>query len=298
MIRTIKGDVYKLKIGLSSYSLVGAMRSENMSVLDCIEWVKDQGGEHFEVVPIGFSFEENPELIDQIREKAEEVEIDLSNYAIGANFLTADEEAYRNEIERVKKEVDIANQLGVKFMRHDVASRPIPECTIENFEKDLPRLVEACQEIADYAAQFGITTSIENHGFYVQATDRVQSLINHVDRENFKTTLDVGNFMCADEEPVAAVKKNISYASVVHIKDFYLRPAHLNPGPGWFQTISGDFLRGAIIGHGDINMREAIKVIKDSGFDGYVSIEFEGMEDSKQGSKLGMDNVRRFWDEV
>lgn len=287
-----------MKIGLSSYSLVGAMRSENMSVLDCIEWVKEQGGEHFEVVPIGFSFEENPELIDEIRKKAEEVEIDLSNYAIGANFLTDTEEAYRKEIERVKKEVDIANQLGVKFMRHDVASRPIPECTIENFEKDLPKLVEACQEIADYAAQYGIITSVENHGFYIQASDRVQSLINHVNRENFKTTLDVGNFMCADEDPVAAVKKNISYASVVHIKDFYLRPAHLHPGQGWFQTIAGNYLRGAIIGHGDINMREAIRVIKESGFDGYISVEFEGMEDSKEGSKIGMDNVRRFWEEA
>lgn len=288
-----------MKVGVSSYSLFGAMQSKEMTVIDAIEWVKDQGGEHFEVVPnLGFSFDDNPELIDQIRSKAEEVRIELSNYAIGANFLTEDEESYRNEIERVKKEVDIANQLGVKFMRHDVASRPIPECTIKNFEADLPKLVEACQEIADYASQYGITTSVENHGFYIQASDRVQSLINNVDRSNFKTTLDVGNFLCADEDPVAAVKKNISYASVVHIKDFYVRPAHLNPGKGWLQTIAGNFLRGAIVGHGDINMREVIKVIKQSGYDGYISIEFEGMENCKDGSKIGMENVRRFWEEV
>lgn len=287
-----------MKVGLSSYSLFGALQSKELSILEAIEWVKENGGEHIEIVPnLGFSLDD-PQLADDIRAKAEEVGIEISNYAIGADFLTDDDDAYRAEIDRVKKEVDMANRLGVKFMRHDVASRPIPECTIENFEADLPKIVAACQEIADYAAQYGITTSLENHGFYVQAADRVQSVINHVDRDNFKTTLDVGNFLCVDEDPVAAVKKNISYASIVHIKDFYTRPAHLNPGEGWMQSTSGNFLRGAISGHGDINLREAIRVVKESGFDGYLSIEFEGMENCKQGSRIGMDNVRRLWDEV
>ncbi|MBO1914269.1 TIM barrel protein, partial [Microvirga sp. 3-52] len=108
------------------------------------------------------------------------------------------EEDYQAEIVRVKKEVDIANQLGIKFMRHDVASRPIPETTIQQFEADLPQLIEACREIADYANQYGIITSVENHGYYIQASDRVQSLVSHVDRPNFKTTLDIGNFLCVD----------------------------------------------------------------------------------------------------
>jgi len=287
-----------MKFGLSSYSLFSALKANEMSILDVIEWVSNQGGEHIEIVPnLGFTLED-PTLIDEIREKASEVGIELSNYAIGANFLTKDEGAYEAEIERVKREVDIANRLGIKLMRHDVAWRPIAETSIQQFETDLPRLVEACQEIADYAAQYGITTSVENHGYFIQASDRVQTLINHVNRRNFKTTLDVGNFMCADENSVSAVKKNISYASMVHIKDFYHRPAHLYPGEGWLQTISGDYLRGAIIGHGDINLREVIKVIKQSDYDGYISVEFEGMEECKKASKMSLDNVRRLFDEV
>ena len=288
-----------MKIGLSSYSLLQALDRGEMSIIDAIQWVADQGGEHIEIVPdLGFSLKDNPKLIDEIRKTAAEVEIDISNYAIGANFITETEDEFRAEIDRVKKEVDIANRLGVKFMRHDVASRPIPETTIKNFEKDLPQLVLACQEIADYANGYGITTSVENHGFYIQASDRVQSLINHVDRPNFKTTLDVGNFLCVDEDPVAAVKNNMPYASIVHIKDFLYRPAHLYPGEGWIQTTFGNYLRGTIVGHGDLKMREIIKAIEDSGYDGYISIEFEGMEECKQASKMGMDHVRRLWDEV
>lgn len=287
-----------MKIGLSSYSLLGALNRKEMTILDAIQWVKEQGGEHIEIVPnLGFNFED-PALIDQVREKAAEVGIELSNYAIGANFVTDSEEAYRAEIERVKGEVDIANQLGIKFMRHDVASRPIPETTIQQYEADLPKLVAACQEIADYAAQYEIVTSVENHGYYIQASDRVQTLVNQVNRPNFKTTLDIGNFLCVDENPVVATKNNINYASIVHFKDFFYRPEHLNPGDGWMQTASGNYLRGTIVGHGDIDMREVVKVVKASGFDGYISIEFEGMEECKAASKMGMANLRRLWDEA
>lgn len=288
-----------MKIGLSSYSLFRALKAKDMSIVEAVEWVAEQGGEHIEIVPnLGFSFDENPELIDEIREKANEVGIDISNYAIGANFITETEEAFQAEIDRVKKEVDIANRLGAKFMRHDVATRPIPETTIQNFEADLPKLAAACQEIADYASQYGITTSVENHGFYIQASDRVQSLINHVDRPNFKTTLDVGNFLCVDEDPLAAVKNNLPYASVVHLKDFLYRSADVYAGEGWLQTTAGNYLKGTIVGHGDLKMREIIKVIKASGYDGYISVEFEGLEECKQASKMGLDNARRLWEEV
>ncbi|GIP39342.1 sugar phosphate isomerase [Paenibacillus sp. J31TS4] len=287
-----------MKIGLSSYSLSRAIRAGEMTVLEAISWIQENGGEHIEIVPIGFDLIENPGLIEDIRRRAEEVGIDISNYAVGNNFLTDGEEGFQQAVEKLKQHVDVAHGLGVKLMRHDVASRPIPETTIANFEKDLPRLVEGCRIVADYAAQFGITTSVENHGFYIQASDRVQRLVQAVDRPNFKTTLDIGNFLCVDENSVVAVKKNLPFASIVHLKDFYVRPSYRNPGEGWFNTASGNFLRGAIVGQGDIDMPEVIKVIKQSGYDGYISIEFEGMEECKQGSRIGLANVKRLWEEA
>ncbi|HEU5140163.1 MAG TPA: sugar phosphate isomerase/epimerase family protein [Bacillales bacterium] len=287
-----------MKIGLSSYSLARAIQAGEMTILDAVEWTAEQGGEHIEIVPKGFDLEKEPELAEAIRNKAEEVGIDVSNYAIGANFITEDEQVYQNEINRVKKEVDTANRLGVKLMRHDVASRPVHETSIQQFEADLPQLVRACQKIADYAGQYGITTSVENHGYYVQASDRVQRLVHEVNRENFKTTLDIGNFMCVDENSIASTKKNLPYASMVHFKDFYHRPSWQNPGEGWIRTALGDFLRGAIVGQGDIDIWETIRVVKDFGYDGYVSVEFEGMEDCRTGSKIGMDNLRRILEEV
>lgn len=288
-----------MKVGLSTYSLQQALDRKELNVPDAIRWIADQGGEHVEIVPMGFSLIDNPELIDEIKAVAKEVGIDISNYAIGANFaVQEDAEALEQEIQNVMRHVDVAAALGVKLMRHDVAFRPAPEGTVAQFEIDLTVLVKACQRIADYAADFGITTSVENHGYYVQSSERIQRLLHETARSNFKTTLDVGNFLCVDEDPVSAVKNNIPYASIVHAKDFYWRPSYRNPGEGWFQTSHGNYLRGAIVGHGDIDMPEVFRVLKKSGYYGYISVEFEGMEDCKTASRIAMDNVRRLWEEA
>lgn len=287
-----------MKLGLSSYSLYQAIQAGDLTIEDAIRWVADNGGEHVEIVPLGFDLPTNPALTESIRKTAESAGIAISNYAVGGNFAVEDEAAYEAQIAEAIRQVDVAHELGVKLMRHDVASRPISEIGINNFEKDLPKLVEACRRIADHASQYGITTSVENHGYYVQASDRVQRLIHEVDRSNFKTTLDIGNFMCVDENSVTAVKKNLPYASMVHLKDFYLRPADQYPGEGWFQTAGGNYLRGAITGQGDIDMRSVLRTIRESGYDGFISIEFEGMEECRKASRIALDNVRRLWAEA
>ncbi|TXK85182.1 sugar phosphate isomerase/epimerase [Paenibacillus sp. N3.4] len=287
-----------MKLGVSSYSLYRAIQSKQMTILDAIQWMADQGAQHVEIVPIGFDLVENPGLIETIRRKTEEVGMDISNYAVGANFLKPTKEETEQEINRMLTHVDIAHRLGVKTMRHDVALRPIGETSVKQFEADLPTLIEPCRRIADYASQFGITTSLENHGYYIQSPERVLRVMHEVDRSNFKVTMDVGNVMCVDADSVSSVQNLLPYASMVHLKDFYYRSSRLNPGEGWFSTSHGNFLRGAIVGCGDIDMFEVIRLIRLSGYDGYISIEFEGMEDVLMGTRIGLDNARRMWEQA
>ena len=77
--------------------------------------------------------------------------------------------------------------------------------------------------LCDYAAGKGINIVMENHGFFINGSDRVLSLIQSINRPNLKMTVDVGNFLCVDEDPVAAVKKCLPMAEMIHLKDFYIR---------------------------------------------------------------------------
>ncbi|MGR7908199.1 sugar phosphate isomerase/epimerase family protein [Lysinibacillus capsici] len=289
-----------MKIGLSTYSMVKKMRQGEMDVLDVLQWVADNGGQHVELVPYEFTVVDNYELATEIKDKAAELGLELSAYSLPANFIQDTEEAFLEEVKRLKKHIDVVHHMGIHIMRHDVTLFTLPkeQTSIHYYNEHFEEMVRGCQLIADYAKQFNITTTIENHGFNVQTSDRVQQLIHAVNRDNFKTTLDIGNFLCIDEEPLIGVMKNIPYAATVHFKDFYIRPYYENPGEGeWFRTVHNNYIRGAIVGHGDINIREIIKLVKGSGYDGYLTIEFEGMEDCQVGSKIGMDNVRRLWNE-
>jgi sugar phosphate isomerase/epimerase len=288
-----------MKIGISSYSLSRALNKGEIDVLGAIEYIASIGGEHMEIVPgsIGqFTSADDP-MIDKIKTAAAAAKIDLSSYTIGANFISTEEgvdpiEFKNKEVARIKEQVKIAAAFGVKFMRHDVAWRPKVDSSYDQYEKDLEIVVDACREIADFAAPYGITTSVENHGYHFQGSERIYRLVKLVNRDNFRTTMDVGNFACADEDSAAAVKNNISIASFIHFKDMLIRK---NPPEtaGFFPTRSGNkFLRGTITGHGDLDLRTCAEIIKASGYDGYISIEFEGPEDCLDAVKLSLNNVK------
>ena len=122
----------------------------------------------------------------------------------------------------------------------------------------------------------------------------MESLICAVDHENFGVLFDVGNFLCADEDPTIAAGKLAPYVFHLHAKDFHvISGSSFAPGEGWFKSRAGNYLRGAIIGHGNVPIKQAIQVIKDSGYDGICSIEFEGIECPLKGIRIGRDNLQR-----
>lgn len=298
-----------MKIGISSYCLSPAMGSGKMTIFDVIDYAKEIGCEHIEFVPfyLPFVIEEekrlNHDLIGKVKEKCQSVGLEMSTYSVNANIIDPDPEARRKEIERVKLHIDAAHELGLKWMRHDIASfrRPFETNTVANFEKEFPLMVEGTRELYDYADSLGVHTTLENHGFFCNGSDRLIRIIEAVNRPNLKMTLDVGNFLCVDEFAEGAVKKCIPYAQIIHFKDFYIRSKERLPGQTgmfncnmgrWFETLGGKMLRGSILGQGDIDIWEVTRIIKNSGFDGYLSIEFEGMEECTQGTKISFDMAR------
>lgn len=295
-----------MKFGFSSYSFHQRLSTNDMSLFDVIDWVAESEGEHLELAVLTNSadstiptIESDPDYVAAVKAKAAERGVTLSNLAIGAVFDSGDPAATAAEVKRVKAYVDLAASLGITLLRHDVvAHKPVIGDDTPVFDRALPAIVDAAKEIAQYAAGHGITTSLENHGFFVQSSDRVRRIVHAVDEPNFKTTLDVGNFVCVDEDPTAAVPANLAYASIVHLKDFYIRPADQDPGEGWFRSRGGKYLRGAIVGNGDIDLRSVAASIKASGYDGYASVEFEGHEDCLLGCTRGIANAKRLYAEA
>ncbi len=137
-----------MKIGLSTYSLLTAIRAGEMDVLDVVQWIADNGGEHMEIVPYGFTLVDNYELADAVRDKAKALGIELSNYSMPANFIHDSQEAFDAEVARLKTHVDLLDRMGIRHMRHDVSTFTVPveQTTIAYFESHLDAMVEGSRK--------------------------------------------------------------------------------------------------------------------------------------------------------
>lgn len=295
-----------MKIGFSSYSFSDKMLTGEMSIVDVIEWIGKSDGEHLELATVSFSpkgtdtawnFDDDPDLIETIRSAAATNGVELSGMCMPADFIgdAADRVA---QIERVKQHIRLSDSLGIRYLRHDVTPWARKIRDVAEFEEKFAIIVDASAEIARFAAQYDIQTSIENHGFFMNGSEHVRRLIAAVREPNFKTTLDVGNFLCVDEDPLIATRANLPEASFVHLKDFYIRSYDSFPGEGWLTTSGGNYLRGSIVGFGDMDMRGILSSVVTSGYDGYVSIEFEGKEDCLFACETGLTNATRILEEL
>jgi sugar phosphate isomerase/epimerase len=285
-----------MKIGVSSYSFSRLVNAGTLAQIDVIHKAKEIGFDVIEFstikVPDGKTL---PEFAADLRAEAQAVGIEIVNYTIGADFLRGSQGNLEAEIERVKGEVDVAAILGTPGMRHDATfGWPADHVGPKSFEAALPRLAEGCRAVTEYAASKGIKTMVENHGFFCQESARVEKLVTAVNHPNFGVLIDMGNFLCADEDPASAVARLMPFAFHCHAKDFHVKPGtDVAPGKGWFQSRAGNYLRGAIIGHGNVPVLQCLKVLQRDGYQGVLSIEYEGIEDVLQGIQIGHDNLRR-----
>jgi sugar phosphate isomerase/epimerase len=300
-----------MKLGLSLYSLNREIEQKRLTLQTAIEWAAAQGAECVELVPFSYKFERDDGGIDYqtiaiAKNAAKDAGVELVNYSILADLISEENEAFEAEIKRVIKHVQIASELGLPRMRHDISSfrRTREELGVAHFERLFPRMVEAASRIADYAATLGVTTMLENHGFFVNGCDRCERLVRAVNRDNYKMLLDTGNIICVDEDPTAAALKLSSLCDMIHLKDFYIRTrdpgdtTEFDCGGRWFRSVTGRYLRGSILGQGDLDVYEILGAIKSSGYDGNIAIEFEGFEDAQYACRVSLDNARRIWDEV
>ena len=199
-------------------------------------------------------------------------------------------------MERLKKQVDIAAILGCSVMRHDVCYGTGKTGTSRSFGLMLPTIAENTRAVTEYAATKGIKTCTENHGYIAQDSYRVEQLFNAVAHDNYGLLVDIGNFLCADEDPAMAVSRVAPYAVHVHLKDMLYRSAPT--GACRNMTRGGNYFCGTVVGEGDVPVKQCLRIIRATGYDGFISLEYEGSEDCLAGIARGLANVKKILEEL
>lgn len=286
-----------MKIGISSYSFQQYISQNKLNQLSCIEKSKELGFDAIEFTELTpHDGSSKKDYAKKIAEEANKHGIEITCYAVGANLVCETEEEYNNQIATLKERLDEAAILGVKLFRHDAT---FDLKNTRSFDLAIPQLVKGIREVTEYAKSLGIKTMIENHGLICQDSDRVERLFNAVDHENFGLLVDMGNFTCVDENPALAVSRLARYAFHAHAKDMLMLPFDGNiQTEGYFNTRACNKLKGTIIGQGIVPVKQCIAILKAQGYDGTLSIEYEGSDDCIVGIEKGFKNLKSYIEEL
>ena len=289
-----------MKISVSSYSYQQYIRAGKMTQLDVVRKAAEMGFSGIDFIDLAPcskpTLEDQIKYAEEIRKEAEKYGIEIVAYTIGANLYNGSPEADEKEVERLKGQVRVAAAMGASLLRHDVCkSEKLADGRVIGFDRMLPTIAANARKVTEYAQQFGIRTTSENHGFVAQDSDRVEALYNAVGHENYGLLIDIGNFACADEDSVHAVSRLASYAFHVHAKDFHMRPFGYVPAEGesFFSTRGCNLLAGCAVGDGDIPVAQCLAIFKRVGYNGFLTIEYEGAEDCIEGIARGHEYLKK-----
>lgn len=152
-------------------------------------------------------------------------------------------------------------------------------------------LTDGLGRLTSYAASENINVLIENHGLHTSDAEFIVSIIENVDNPYLGTLPDFGNWCLATKW--GSTQNN----SCAEVYDRYRGVTEFLPFAKGVSAKSYAFDPNG--NESVINYHKMLKIVKDSGFKGYIGIEFEGENMSEpEGIKATKDLVERVWDEI
>jgi sugar phosphate isomerase/epimerase len=128
-------------------------------------------------------------------------------------------------------------------------------------------------QIVPVAELYGITINVEPHGYYTTKPEFMEEMLSFCDSPYLRLNMDTGNTFIAGQDPVRFLERFINQVSHVHIKDVSQSLAEASRG-----ELTGIAVSHCAIGDGinRDNILTCLKLLKDSDYEGVISLECEG----------------------
>lgn len=273
-----------MKTGLSMYSLVGIYQGK-AKTLEFLDQAKAWGLLGVEL--LDYFWQDLEQELPQAIARKDELGLEIYSYSIGNNFVSSDPAQRQLEVEKIAKAVEVATKLDAKVIR--VFSGDAPRDEEISFDQAFGWIVEGLKAGSALAEKAGVKLALENHGLFAGKADQVKAVIDTVGSPALGTTLDTGNFLLVGEDPVEAVRKLVGTAALVHFKDFKAVGSDVTERV--YKATTGQGYQGTIIGQGDVDLPTIVSILHAAGYQGYLSIEFEGPGDPLVSVKTSIDYV-------
>ncbi|TRZ50325.1 sugar phosphate isomerase/epimerase [bacterium] len=276
---------------------------KSMTLFDWIEKAGQLGVDGLEMH--NFFFEGRDEsYLEEVRKKCAGLKLTMPMMCFSPDFTQPDRQNRLEELEKQKRAINLTVKLGGRFCR-TLTGQNRPGL---DRKKAAGWCVEMIREAVSYAADRGIIITIENHykdGYwqypeFALRSDVFLEIIGQIDSPFFGVNFDPSNTIVAGEDPLELLQKIKSRVVSMHASDRYLkdgsftdlRKLELDPVYGYAKTI-----QHGVIGKG-LNDYDAIfHILKEAGFDGWVSIEdgMNGMDELRQSAVFLRGKIEQYF---
>ena len=207
------------------------------------------------------------------------------------------------EIEKQKRAIDMATELGASFCRI-LSGQNRPGLTTDEGVQFASNCIEAC---LPHAEERNIVLILENHykddfwqyPEFALNTDIFCQLLSRIDHPFFGVNYDPSNVLLAGEDPLELLKKISKRVVTMHTSDRYVKEGTIkdlrkeeNSSSGYAQR-----LHHGEIGKGLIDYDAIFTELKDVGFNGWISIEdgVDGFDQLERSVDFVRSKIEKYW---
>ncbi len=269
-----------MKLGVSTYSY-WHFKTEKVPIEHVIEEAAKLDLDGIEILHRQMESEASSYL-QKLKRHAFIHGLDLYALSIHQSFVSPEVEKRQKDINHTIHCLRLAHELGIPSIRlnsgrwntiksfDDLMKTEGKEPALPDYTEDdaFDWVIASIEKCLPDAEKYGVILGLENHWGLTCTAEGVNRIVSAIDSEWLKVTMDCGNFLTDPYDKLAQIAPE---AVLVHAKTYY--------GEGEWYTLDLDYTK---IG----------EILRDVGFQGYISIEFEGKEDAHTGVPKSVEMLR------
>ena len=269
-------------IGVSTYSFWRFGEAEKLPIETCIDHAAKWGFDAVEVLEVQMDRKDKPYL-RSLKRRAFVNGLCLCGMSTHQGFVSPDKERRKRNVEKTIASLELACELGIPTIRVNtgrwgttasfdklMADRGV-EPPLEGYtdEDAYPWVIESFERCLPTAERCGVVMGLENHWGLGLTPQGVLRIVDAIGSPWLAVTMDTGNFL---EDPYARLEMLAPKTVFVQAKTYY--------GGGKWYTLELDYDRIAAM-------------LKRHDYRGFISLEFEGLEDYRTGIPKSLALLRK-----
>lgn len=171
------------------------------------------------------------------------------------SWIEPDRHYRQIRVEHTKRALTLARELGAANITTEPGGPVEPG---SSWQEALVLFVETIRPVADHALREGVTLLVEPEpGLLIETADQFEEFLGRLDHPAVALNFDVGHAYCVGDDPAGAFCQLQRFVRHVHVEDIAASRIHAHLIPG----------------DGAINLPAFFRTVRDSGYDGWLTVE-------------------------